>query len=359
MEKITVDMDMDAEVAAIVDFVKQKWSPIPNLEQLVTRVRDQALYNARAWFHEWKFGAAVNDLAEQREKLLEALLDDPEEKSASSLYDNVVRGLEQIRRPCSTMREAALTLDVDHENKNFDDFTVPLSKRLIKDLPGFSKSKPVGWAALSKSYGDRSASAEYDLEPDRQLFQGVDPEARTWHLVEKLALPNLMYDYKEQGRTPTYMLVSSIYSHFLFVIENINTQKMISAVENAFPLEEPGLIFGLKLSPSTSNPHIDVLLASMSELPSKEMYERSVQNSRDFAALSDDEKAERRSANAVKIKAVMEQSFAIDPEKEKLLMEKRRKEIQEMKVLMRTAFQAIDPSAQAVRQPSLDADLGR
>lgn len=89
------------------------------------------------------------------------------------------------------------------------------------------------------------------------------------------------------------------------------------------------------------------------------MYERSLQNSRDFEAISDDEKAERKAASAVKIKAMMEKSFTIDPEKEKLLIERRRQEIQEMKVLMRTAFLAIDPSTKAVRQPFLEPDLGR
>lgn len=350
MKKITVDMDMDAEVAAIVNFVKQKWSPIPELEQLVTKVRDQALYNARAWFHEGKFSVKMIELSNQREKMVEALLDDPEEKSAASLYDNVVRALEQIRRPASMMRDAALTLDVDHENKGFDEFTIPLSKRLIKEIPGFSRSKPVGWAALSKNYPDHSDSAEYDYGSDRQIFQGVDPEGRTWHLVEKLALPNLMHDYKEQRRTPTYMLVSSIYSHFLGVIEYLNTQKMVSAIESALPLTEQGVVFNLKPEANTGNPHADILLAKITGLPSREQFERSVQNSRDFDALSDEEKTERKAANAVRIKAMMQKSFALDPEGEKRLIEQRRQETQEMKVLMRTYFPGVDPSSKSPKQ---------
>lgn len=359
MKQITVDMDMDAEVAAIVDFLNHKWSAIPDLEEIVTRLRDQALYDSRAWFNKGTFTTRMIDLAEDRLKLVEAVLDDPDEKSMVFMYDNVRSALEMIRRPVEVMAEAALSLDVDNQKKYFEDYTRPIAKKLAKEFPRYAKSKPLGWAEFAKGYQEFAGQAEYDAKPDHELYQGVDPKGYSWHLVEKLALPYLMYDDKCQGRSPTYMLVSSIYSHFLSVSEFINTQKLIAAVEGYLPFDEPGLLLGLELKAETGNAHLDILVSKAGPLPSKDELDKNLQAKREFAALSAEEQAERRAANALRMKEMMSSMFNRDPAEEMRREEMRKQELQEMKILMRSHFKAQDPSVKIARQASSDASMER
>lgn len=357
MKEITVDMDMDAEVAAIVDFVSLKWSPIKNLSELVTRVRDQALFDGRAWFNEGVFTSRMIDLSQERLKLVEAVLDDPDEKSMAFGFDNVRSALDMIRMPASTMHEAAHTLDVDVKNHYFEDYTRPLAKEIAKNFPGYSKSKPLGWAEFAKVYEDRTGDNEYDPKPDRELFQGVDPKGRSWHLVEKLALPALMYDDKGQGRSPTYMLVSSIYSHFLSISEFINTQKLIAAVENYLPFDEPTMLVGLELKGNTGNRHLDVLVSLAKPLPTQDELDRCLQNKREFALLSTDAQAERKAANAAHVKKMIDKMLNPTPEDEQRRMKEREQEMQNMKILMRSHFTDQDPSAKASRIKVSDTSI--
>lgn len=354
-------MDMDSEVTAIVDFINHKWSPIPDLEKLVTKVRDQALYDGRAWFAEGEFSVSLIGLGTKRLELVESVLDNPEKKNLAFFYDNVRNALEQFRQSAKTMHAAALTLDVDDNRKHFEQYTKPLFNQLRKEFPGFSKSKPLGWAEFAKNYTDYAGQQEYRAEPDRELYQGVDPEGRSWHLVEKLALPYLMYDDKCQGNSPTYMLVSSIYSHFLGVNEFINTKNLIKAVKKNLQLNEPGLSFDLRIKPKTGNSHLDILVAKMQPLPTRQDFFKSLNSRREFEALSEEEKAERKRENAVRIKAMMENVFSRDPdpdpEADKAEKEKEDAELLEMKRLMRAEFSGVNPSAKKPKRPAPDAGM--
>lgn len=357
MKEITVDMDMDDEVTAIVDFVNQKWSPIPDLKGLITRVRDQALFDGRAWFNEGEFTLRLMDMSTQRVKMLEEILDDPAEKSQVLLYDNVRHAIDQIRSSAKIMREAGLSLDVDVQDKYFEQYTKPLAKKIQKDFPGFSKSKPLGWADFAKKYEDFAGQAEYRAEPDRDLYQGVDPKGRSWHLVEKLALPYLMYDDKCQGNSPTYMLVSSVYSHFLGVREFINTKEMIGAVENLLPFYDPAVSFGLVVPTNSGNDLVDILVGKLEPFPSKESSEESLRKLREFAALSEEEQAERKKSNAVRIKEMMQNMFSHDPVKEAAEREKEIAEVLEMKRMIRAKIVAVNPSAKVSMRQTPQAGM--
>lgn len=357
LKEITVDMDMDAEVTAIVDFISQKWSPIPDLEKLITKVRDQALFDGRGWFNESEFTLRLMDLSDQRVKMLEEIIDDPEQKSQVFLYDNVRSAIDQMRTSAKVMREAGLTLDVDVQDKYFEQYTKPLAKEIHNKFPGFSRSKPLGWAESAKNYTDYAGQEEYRAEADRDLFQGVDSKGRSWHLVEKLALPYLLYDDKCQGRSPTYMMVSSVYSHFLGIREFINTKEMITAVEKLLPFHEPRISFGLVVSTDTGNSLVDILVGRLKPFPTKKESDQSLLQQREFSALSEEAQAERKRINSVRVKEMIENMFRHDPVADAARQEQEMAEVLEMKRLMRDKIKSPNPSATTGRRQAPEAGM--
>lgn len=332
---------MDAEVAAIVKFIGKKWSQISDLNELVIRIKEKALFDGRSMFNEGKFAEQMIALSDQRLKMLEDTLEDPEEKSLALIYDNVISLLGQFRRTAGVMYKASLTLDVDVDNKSFEYFTRPIEKNLKREFPSFAKSLPIGWADFKKDYTDYKGQDDYRPYRDRNLFEGVDPKGRGWHLVEKLALPYLMYDDVCQGRSPTYMLVSSIYTHFIDIISHINTQKLIKSAEKILPLDTPGVLFDIKFSEKTENPHLNILIGMLEKTPTREEFESSLKNKRDFLALSDEEKAERKAKNAERTREMF--SRILGNKDSSSRDDKEKTDILKMKILMRGNFSGLDP----------------
>lgn len=344
MKKITVDMDMDAEVDAIVDFVGQKWTKIPDLRGLVEQVRDHALHDGRAGFNLSAFAAQLNELSDERMGFVESLLDDRDEQSMVFDYDGVRKAIDLFEKLAPTMYQATLSLDTDEQNKGSDELIKHLAKKIHREFPDLAKSKPLGWVELEKEYQELGGKDQYNFGPDMELYRGVDLKDRASHIVQKISLPHLMSCHKSEGQTPTSLLISSIYLHFKAACQWINTQKMFDALDVTLPIDEPRVLLGLELNQGSGSPHLDILIKLSKPLPSQEEYDSTLQRMKEYAALSAEGKAEFKANHDAYIKDMMTKVLTEDPARDQSIIEQEKQRRHEMKILLRHHFPSISPS---------------
>lgn len=336
MKELTVDIDLNEEVKAIVDFISDRWSPIKDLEKIVLQVRDQALNDTRAWFNSDKFSLHIQKMKRARGEFLEQDLEDPDEKQMCSMFDNIIAAMDMINRSSMVMHRAALTLDFDVEDKGFDDYVKPLQNRIAKQHKGLDHSKPHGWKEVKENYPE-SCDQNYDRVKDHlSAYKGVDPKGVTWHLAEKLSVYNLVEDYERQGRSPVYWLIASVYSHFQTINQFLNTEKMLQAIESTLPFDYKGVAFDLPSLGNSGSKLFEVLLKGLSDLPTRESFEKSVSSRKAPDTRSDSEKIADKKESARIISDMLSSMWSSSPEEEKLRMEKDRRELIKMKRRLRS-----------------------
>ena len=122
---------------------------------------------------------------------------------------------------------------------------------------------------------------EYDSQADAAKFNGYDTAgASTPSLPSRIALPYIMYDQVCQDRNPGYMLVSSIYGHFLGVIEYINTIQLKDSVSRLLHREYPIPMDSGRLH--SNHPFVEAALKKGGELTSED-YENARAKAREDA----------------------------------------------------------------------------
>lgn len=302
MKELTVDINLDEEVTHLAEFIRQKWTPIANIEALFTDIRDAALHAARGWFdqHEiWEFAVKLED---QRAAMLKKTLSDDLDVGLE-YYDALCTLLSSVSRDAQPVRDAALAVD---GNWDFSRVTSRLTSRLLETYPDLAPSRPLGWAELEKDYNDFDGQEAYDPRPDRELFTGSHvPGLQSPAFPGRVALPYVMYDEKCQGLKARGALVGAVFAHFLGIAEYLNTLELKTAIEKAFSgIHTPELLFERHVE--TDNKLLKVLIALARPSPSKEDFEKAVVAKAKFEALSEDEKEDSKAVNNRKVIELLE-----------------------------------------------------
>lgn len=301
MRKLEETICLDDEVNAIAAYIRLKWSPLDNLEQLVQDVRVAAEHAARAFFDEhavWEVTVAADDA---REAMLTKQYGDG--RPTLCYYDAGCQLINNIRDGLHNVRAAALEIDGAWDYERSVDKVLFALQSKYPDLIG---SRPIGWDRLEAGYNDFDGQEEFDGRGDQALFQGTKVESvGSGDFVIRTALPYVMYDEKCQGRKAHYVLVGAIFSQFLLITEHLNTHKAcrdLEAVVSTLPQEH---VFELAIEPQT--PVLKTLIKQGKPYATRLEYEEAVAQVAVYDALSDAEKAFKRTESEASMAAFMDE----------------------------------------------------
>lgn len=295
MKDLTAAINLNEEVAHLAEFIRQKWTPIDNLEALFTEIRDAALHAARGWFDAHTVWERVTDWQDARAALLQGTLTLGADTHVD-LYDAICTLLYDISRELRDVREAALALDGDWD---FERRVRAIELRLSSRYPDLAGARPLGWAELALGYCDCDGQAEYDPRPDRELFQGSRVDGPSAGFTSRVALPYVMYDHTCQSQKAPSVLVGAVFAHFLGIAEYLNTQALIHNLAAALPdLQTPDMLFERnEQNLKAHHPVLTVLLQLARPCKTKASFEEHLVISAQYAALSEEEKAKLQADN--------------------------------------------------------------
>jgi hypothetical protein len=285
---------VSTEVRAVSDFVRLKWSPIENLETLVSELQVRAFHDWRSFFDPSLagFSSTLSALRGKREEILAQDFSGVQLEVAIQM-DQPAKIIQHLIGSALTLKDNTRLLD---GKWSFERSSASVSKGARLRHPGLSHALPLAWS--DQAAADRDSSLDsYDVEAEAALFEGTDLEAaRTFPFHQAISYRHVLHNLEESGKKPADTLISSIYSHFLGVREYLNTAELVSSIEDMTDWQAPGLVLAGDFHASTP------LLAVMLQLaPAEEAAHdldatvASVIKARDeYASLHDEEKAHRR-----------------------------------------------------------------
>lgn len=304
MKELSTDINLDEEVAHMAEFIRQKWTPIENIEALFTEIRDAALHAARAWLHDHDIWDVAHDMLDARKALLEEKLKDslPVQSVGVEYYDALCTLVYDISGKAKRLKEAGMDIDGPWD---FSRRVNALSNRLSAKYPDLATARPNGWAEFEKGYTEYDGQAEYDPKPDRELFKGSKVEgACSGSFPMRVALPYVMYDEKAQGFKAYRVLVGAVFAQFLGIKEMLNTEELKQALKALPGMDEPTMVFERKVA--TDNPLLSVLFKMARPCPKEAAYLAACKSQAEYAMLSDEEKAALEAKHEDKIQQILD-----------------------------------------------------
>lgn len=318
MKPLQKDLDVQAEVRAVVDFVQQKWTPIDSLGTLVSELQEKAFSDWRATFDalDGSFSATISGLVQKRDAALADQYDGTELSVAIDL-DRPRRLLIHLLGSAMELQEPAMNIDGPW---NFERSANAAYKGASLRHPGLSEAQPLGWRELRLGYARHDGMVEYDLKADADLFKGTDLDApRTQPFHQMISLPQAMYNDVENRKRPASTLVSAIYSHFLGIRQYLNTAEMISSIEKLADWEVDGPVQGVQFT--SQQPLVNVMLKLLPEqnvADFRAAVAAEVKSIAEYEALTDQEKASRRTELSNSLKAMLNSPSVEDIKQDQL-----------------------------------------
>lgn len=301
MKTLTADINLDEEVGHLAEFIRLKWSPISDIEPVLTKIRDAALETARGWFDDHTLNVEAGKLEDARAAMLKRELDLANDSSVA-YYDALCTLLGSVSLDARNLREAAEALDGDW---NFGTRVGKLHAHLADQYPSLVGARPLGWCDDELSDADERALQKRE-HADCAKFNGA--AVRSTLAPEfpiRAALSSVMFEEKSRGRKATSSLVGAAFAHFLGIAKFLNTVKLVNDLPAALPqLEEPVVLF--ERTYSTANPVLKAAFELAPAGPTKAAYEECVAHQAQFETLSTEEQAERIADNGDTIAKMLE-----------------------------------------------------
>lgn len=339
LEQVTGPLNFDQELKHLVDYIKLKWEPLADIEKIFKLAADAALVDARAWFDRYAVGETIMDILDAREEALTAGTG----VSSAQYYDGPCHCLSQTRMALDQAHAVALQLE--HSPWDYSRQVSRLASRIKAEYPQLENARPLGWEVLAKGYEDFDGQVEYcktQVRQDQDLFQGLDAQGTlSPNFVYRTALPYVMYDEVCQCRAAPEVLVGAVYGYMLGLREHQNTREIVGALQHlAVYLPTPSAP-AIGVMPSSGYPLLAALLKiERRPAPTREEYAEALAQTAAFNALSQEERAEKRKANAASMDAILKEllSEKPDPEKEKAEQEAEKAQRTQIQALFRAAL---------------------
>lgn len=305
MKHLALDINLDAEVCAIAQYLAQKWAPIANLEAMVRDIRDAACHDARALVSS-SISTPIIDLRHQRVAVLTPALPEGSKTRHLAMFDAVSHFLQELTGPLVNIERQTLSIDGPWDSERR---IGRLRAQLSAKYPDLPAARPLGWDVLAQGYVDFDGQEEYDDSQDVALFHGTRVNSHSAsHFVARTALPYVIYDEKCQGRKAAEVLVSAVYAQFMGIQEFLNTERLARAMTDWVNAQPPTQVFELPALPD--NPHVRVLATEVTPPRAEQAFHEFLAREQEFEALPEAEKARRRQANSARLVEMMQRLTA-------------------------------------------------
>lgn len=286
-------VDLPAERAAIVRQLERTWAPIAALPLMIEAIQQHAFAAARAWFEAYAVTDRLHLALDARAKRLAEVLVTPEAREYGPWYDRLHALLQAMAMEARALRDAALALDGPWD---FERTANRLHGELSVAYPDLPRARPLGWDTLEASYDEDPGFSAFDHAAAAAAFDGANTAgAGSADFVYRTALPSVMYDEREQGRSASRVLVGAVFGHFLRIREHANTQALLAAID-VLPLAEAPAALIFEAPALASDNALLQALIDVAEVThtSAEKYETALATARAFALLPAAERAARR-----------------------------------------------------------------
>jgi hypothetical protein len=243
MYKVQSDsvIDVASEVLAMVDFIRTRWTNIPeDLAGFFSAIQEEAFRAADKWFDESDIMRYLIARTEAREALLTQVLSSDDEKRVGLLYDQGCHYLMLLTRAATRVGRDALS-DFD-----FEEVAREVYDRIKARYPEIIEAQPKGFGKKSISMHKYAETLQLK---EQAAFQGANvSKGGPVCFATRTSTPHVAYDQYEQGREAPFVLTYAALGHFLAVKKHDNTREMLKALA-AFNLRdtEPALVFDLEI----------------------------------------------------------------------------------------------------------------
>lgn len=304
MKPLSFPLDLDTEVRAVAQYLAQKWTPVTDLEGMVRTIKDAACHDARAWVGS-SFSTPLIALRRQRAAQLVPGADDATARTVAQ-FDAVYGFLFDLLAPLLDYGRTALALDGPWD---YSRRVARLRTALSTVHPDLAETRPHGWDQMAANYTEFQGQEEYDVSKDAALFEGSRVEsAGSSHLVERTALPYVMYGEKCQSQKASHALVGAIYTQFLGIQEFLNTERLVRDLTEWVAAQPSGMVFELPALPD--NPHLRLLATDIRKPRGEAAYLEYQERLARFEALSPEDKAQQEQVSRERVQELAQRLVA-------------------------------------------------
>jgi hypothetical protein len=293
--------NLDEQKQLIKNYIKGQWdfesltlkAHVPNqgkssLDIVVDTSFDAGYENAKYWLDSY---LNIRDPFKERCDFLKTT-EDAEYEHYDDLYNHLYHVMNYL------MDHGYQKVDADGDPWDYGKNVKSVELKLAGMFKNFSHFQPNGYDKAKKAYRED--------EPVERLvypkFKGFDDGgAASRPFYERILTNNLLYDDLEQGRSPAYMLVGSIFAYALNLREHNNSMDLLQEIQSLnlkAPFSSGSLSypetywFKLLKQYQKHDDFIPLTPKLKAEL---------IQNKKEFEALSPEQKEDRKRQNSVKI----------------------------------------------------------
>jgi hypothetical protein len=314
--KKAFQFDINAEVAAMVEFLSTRWESVDNVEALLKRIATAAEKNSRSAILDSELSIVLMDLERDRENALK-LVD--ESGGMLKFYDQACLLLEGLQRQVGKVyRHGNDTL-----SNSYDAAIKGIKKALATpELAQLKRAQPLNLAEMTEHYreNDEAWDAALDHEfDDRKLFKGANTATGgQGGFVSAVSLIMVVQVKDTHNTAPIDQLIRGAYEHFVNVFRAANAHAVLADVKQyCASLSPTQPVFVLNFTPEHSLTKVLYTLAQDSqrglgkENPEAE-YQEAVAEHKNATPLSEEELRTRRADAAGLISKMLKS--ALKPE---------------------------------------------
>lgn len=233
LDEFTTTVDLVSEKTAVTTFIKKYWNinDPARLDSIVDTVVDFVSETFKDSCYQY-IGNQFHDIREQRESnIKQGLLED---KTIVGGYKSVSSILDASYYDDLSNLFTGIWFGMSYYNEAMEKTTGYYDRDFVRELKIKHTFKPKGYAKFIKDYNDYSGMDSIDEKALCAEFDGHSVRcgsASSFPLPVRIQLAHVAYDHIAQGRSPSYMLVATILSHFIGIVIYNNTVELLNEVK--------------------------------------------------------------------------------------------------------------------------------
>jgi hypothetical protein len=211
------------EQSAISQYLSNNWNSDIDMTNVVDFVAKQTELERKYLFDALDYSIGERPLIESRRSIIATHEQDADAANFVIYYDSVLHIMESIDGNASYIQSGLVSAN------GYEDIVKRILKAAIKEFPGLTNARPKGWHITQQ---DNAEIPETNLELELKNYAGDHSmPSRSDHFIQRVSLDYLDYQQKNQGRQPLVCLIGAIYAQLAHVQTKVNTQNMLTEME--------------------------------------------------------------------------------------------------------------------------------
>jgi len=322
--KKAFQFDINAEIAAMVEFLSTRWKSVENVEALLRVIAPLAEKNSQSAIQDSELSIFLMDQERAREKALKAV---DESGGMLRFYDQACQLLEGLERQVGKVYR--------HGNDRLYETYEPAMKFIKKalatpEMAPLKKAQPLQMTQMMRHYHENDDAWDAALEnefDDRQLFKGANTATGgQGGFVSAVSLIMVVQVKDTHNTAPIDQLIRGAYDHLVNVYRAVNGHAVLGELKKFFSQLDPKQpVFVLNFTPAHRLTKVLYSLAQenqrgMAEENPEEAYREAVAEHKTATPLSEEELKVRRAGAAGLISQMLKN--ALKPETPKQAKER-------------------------------------